>query len=209
MTALVVCGTLAGDWGGGFRMAGKLTPEGIARAAALIGTDTRTLRAVLAVEALGFGFLPDGRPKILFERHKFYQQADQMRVKQWAIEVPDICNPKAGGYKGDEAEYPRLYRALQLDNRAAVMSASWGIGQIMGFNWQMCGEASLMGFLLAMHNDEDTQLMLMGQFIRSKGAADELCRHDWAGFAYLYNGSGYAKEGYHLKLAAAYKAAKA
>jgi hypothetical protein len=189
-------------------MAGKLTPQGLSRAAALIGTDTRTLRAVLAVEALGDGFLADGRPKILFERHKFYQHADQSKVKQWAIEVPDLCNPKAGGYKGNEAEYPRLYRAMQLDHDGAVLAASWGIGQIMGFNWQMCGERSLMGFVFAMHNNEDTQLMLMAQFIRTRGAADELCRHDWAGFAKLYNGANYAKEGYHLKLAAAYAKAK-
>lgn len=189
-------------------MAGKLTPPGIARAAALIGCDLPAMQAVIAVEAVGEGFLPDGRPKILFERHKFHQLADPSQVGQWAKTVPDICNPKAGGYKGGAGEYSRLYRAVQLDGHAAVMACSWGIGQVMGFNWKLAGERSLMGFLLAAHHDEDAQLMLMAAFIRSVGAADELCRHDWAGFARLYNGAGYARNAYDTKLAAAYQRAR-
>ena len=189
-------------------MAGKLTQRGIERAAAFIGCTVRAMHAVIAVEAAGDGFLADGRPKILFERHKFYALCDQARAQEWSRTVPDICNPKSGGYVGNEGEYPRLYRALQLDADAAIESASWGIGQIMGFNWRLAGERSLHGFVLAMHNDEDTQLMLMANTIRGLGASDELCRLDWAGFARIYNGSGYARNKYDTKLAAAYARAK-
>lgn len=189
-------------------MAGKLTPAGIDRAAALIGCDLPAVDAFLAVETLGHGFLADGRPTILFERHKFWQYSDPAQRDDWARRFPDICNPTAGGYgPGGAAQYAKLYRALQLDSTAAVYACSWGIGQVMGFNWQLAGEASLLGFMMAVHHNEDAQLMLAAQFIVRRGAADELARHDWAGFARLYNGAAYRRNKYDTKLAAAYAAA--
>lgn len=187
-------------------MPSKRTPEGVARAAALIGCDLPALLAVLEVETSGDGFLADGRPRILYERHVFHRLAtDRALAAQWVQSHPDICNPKPGGYVGGAAEYSRLYRAVQLDPDAAVQSASWGLGQLMGFNWRLCGERSLLGFLLAVHNDEDVQLMLTAHCIRSLGAADELVRHDWAGFARIYNGPSYARNAYDTKLAAAFR----
>lgn len=185
-------------------MAGKMTPAGIARSAAVVGCDVPAMRAVLAVETLGDGFDEKGRPRILLERHKFYHLADPLRRDEWHRLYPDICNPKAGGYGPSSSQYLRLYRALQLDADAAVKACSWGIGQIMGFNYALTGEASLLGFVLAMHHDEDVQLLLMANFIRAVGAGDELARHDWAGFARIYNGPAYRRNAYDTKLAAAY-----
>jgi hypothetical protein len=182
-------------------MAGKMTSEGIARAAALIGVGVPEMRAVIAVETNGDGFLPDGRPKILFERHKFHS----FTGGKFDAVAPRVSNAKAGGYESATSEYTRLYIAMQLDADAAIMSASWGVGQLMGFNWKLCGERSLMGFVLAMHHNEDVQLALTAQFIKSVGADDELRRHDWAGFAKIYNGPAYARNKYDEKLAAAYK----
>lgn len=183
-------------------MAGKMTPDGIARAAALIGSDVRSVKAVIAVETAGGGFLTDGRPKILFERHWFHRLTNGV----YDAVTPLVSNAQPGGYNEADS-YRKLYIASQLDAEAAVQSASWGIGQIMGFNWKLCGEKSLLGFLLAMHHNEDAQLALMANFIRSVGANDELCRRDWAGFARIYNGPAFKKFSYDTKLAAAYKAA--
>lgn len=179
----------------------KLTPEGIARNAALIGCNIPAMKAVIAVEAAGAGFLADGRPKILFERHVFHR----MTAGAHDASVPLVSSSTYGGYNEDS--YRKLYIATQLDADAAVQSCSWGIGQIMGFNWKLTGERSLTGFLLAMHHNEDVQLALMAQFIRSIGADDELRRLDWAGFARLYNGKAYARNKYDVKLKAAYAAA--
>lgn len=182
-------------------MAGKLTNEGIARAAALIGVGAPEIKTVIAVEAAGDGFLADGRPKILFERHKFHSFTNG----KYDDVAPRVSNAKAGGYEASTQEYNRLYIALQLDADAALQSASWGIGQIMGFNWKLCGERSLMGFIMGMHHNEDVQLALMVQFIKSVGADDELRRHDWLGFAKIYNGPAYARNQYDKKLESAYK----
>lgn len=185
-------------------MAGKATRAGIQAAANRIGCNTATLRAVLAVETAGRGFFTDGRPVILFERHVFSRLTSRMHDGL----APDISNPIAGGYLGMEREYGRLYKAAQFDADVAAMSCSWGIGQIMGFNYEKCGEKSLIGFLLAMHNSEDVQLLLMAQFILNTGdAALDLKTRNWAGFAKAYNGRDYARNSYDVRLAKAYDVA--
>lgn len=183
-------------------MSREMTPAGIARAAAVIGCDVRTLKAVIAVEAAGQGFKPDGRPTILYERHVFHR----LTKGEFDAVAPRVSNAKPGGYN-DADPYWKLYVASQLDADAAVQSCSWGLGQIMGFNWRLCGERSLLGFLLAMHHNEDAQLILMAHFIRTVGANDELCRRDWAGFARIYNGPAFARNKYDTKLADAYRRA--
>lgn len=181
-------------------MVSTFTAEGIALAAKRLGVDVPTVRAVAEVESNGVGFLPDGRPKILFERHIF----SRLTERRFDGAHPDISNPDPGNYEGGEDEYPRLYRALQLDGDAAVQSASWGGFQIMGFNWKECGEKSPYGFLLAMHHNADAHLQLFVGLVLSKGLADELQRRDWANFAAKYNGPNFRANRYDSKLASAY-----
>lgn len=181
-------------------MAGKYTRTGLANAASRLECDVPTLRAVLAVETANRGFFADGRPVILFERHVF----SRLSERKFDAVAPDVSNVTSGGYLGDVREYGRLYKAAQLDSDVAAQACSWGIGQIMGFNYAKCGEKSLLGFLLAMHNNEDVQLQLMAQFIISAGAHIDLKNRNWAGFAKLYNGRDYRRNEYDVKLQKAY-----
>ncbi|MGH7812080.1 MAG: N-acetylmuramidase domain-containing protein, partial [Candidatus Binatia bacterium] len=50
--------------------------------------------AVLAVETRGFGFLPDRRPQILFERHIFHKLTNGRHD----VGNDDVSNKTAGGY---------------------------------------------------------------------------------------------------------------
>lgn len=188
-------------------MAGARTPAGIARVARKLGCEVAALEAVIAVESRGNGFHPDGRPVILFEAHVFSRET-QGRF--------DASNPALSSrnwnrslYAGGLGEWPRFYAALQLDAEAAQRSCSWGLMQVMGFNWAACGEKSLAGFIHAMYHNEDAQIALAGEFIASRGLADELRRRDWEAFAYGYNGPAHAKNAYVPKLRAAYARAKA
>jgi hypothetical protein len=178
----------------------KLTRANFVRAAAMLDCEVAAIQAVAEVESLGDGFLLDGRPKILFERHVF----SRLTERRFDDAYPDLSNTAPGGYSGGVGEYARLYRAVQLDGDAAVQAASWGAFQIMGFNWQACGEASLTGFLLAVHHDDGAHLGLFCRFIVSRGLAGALRAKDWTEFARGYNGPAFAKNRYDQKIAAAY-----
>src|SRR5690606_34779310 len=71
----------------------RLSMADYQRAASALGVDVATVRAVADVESSGGGFLADGRPKILFERHIFARETGG-RFNQ---SHPGISGP-AGGY---------------------------------------------------------------------------------------------------------------
>lgn len=168
-------------------------------AAISIGCTVAAVRAVALVESRG-GFLPDGRPKILFERHKFHSFTGGAHSGG----NPDISSARYGGYKGGAAEYDRLKRAIALDREAALKSASWGAFQVMGFNHKLVGFDDVEDFVKAMVSGERAHLDAFVEFIRKNHLADELIRLDWAGFARGYNGPDYARNKYDRKMADAY-----
>lgn len=169
------------------------------RAAKAIGCAVAAVRAVNDVESRG-GFLADGRPKILFERHIFSRQTKG----KFDASHPAISNPSSGGYIGGPAEYERLAKAIACDRTAALKSASWGAFQIMGFNHKAAGFDDVEAFVKAMVSGQGAQLDAFVKFIKSASLDDELIRKDWAGFARGYNGPEYAKNHYDTKLAAAF-----
>lgn len=181
-------------------MRSTFTPAAIDRAARRLGVDVATVKAVASVESSGNGFLPDGRPKILFERHVFAR----LTAHRFDRDHPDLSHTEPGGYQGGAAEYGRLYRALQLDGDAAPQAASWGAFQVMGYNFEACGERSFNGFLLAMHHGADAHLDLFVAFVLGQGLAQHLRARNWAAFARGYNGPGYARNDYDTRLAQAY-----
>ena len=181
-------------------MAGVRTQAGIERAATRLGCEAAAIQAVIDVESSGAGFLLDGRPKVLFESHVFSRLTGGIYDRSH----PMLSTQKPMRTLYSMEQYDRLYGALQLDAGSAVQSASWGLMQIMGFNWKACGEKSLHGFLLAMHHNEDAHLALFAEFVAERGLHHDLQRKNWAAFARGYNGPGYAANDYDSKLARAY-----
>jgi hypothetical protein len=190
----------------GFQGQGRpLSAEGLSRVCDTLECDMPTVWSVLSVETSGFGFLRDRRPMILFERHIFHRRTGG----RFSAAHEDISNSERGGYLSGAREYPRLERAIALDEDAALKSASWGVGQVMGFNHGIAGFASVTAMVAAMVRDEDTQLLAMAGFIRSNGLARALRAQDWAGFARGYNGASFAENRYDEKLKAAHATFKA
>jgi hypothetical protein len=186
-------------------MSKKITLEQIAAAAKSLGVSIPALRAVMQVECKQDGFLSTGEPVILFERHVFYRLCDSKARDAAYKQRSDICNPSAGGYGLISAQHGRLQAACSYDRSAALQSASWGLGQVMGYHWESLGYDSLQAFINAMYRSEAEQLDAMCRFIRVNHLIDELQRKDWAGFARRYNGPAYAQNRYDAKLAHAYK----
>lgn len=174
------------------------------------------LMTVNKVEAPRGGFLPDGSLTILYERHIFHRYT---KGKYSLTPNLDISNPKPGGYVGGASEWGRWNRAAKLNQWAAEMSASYGKFQIMGFNHTNAGYSSAQAMIEDFKLGEHRQLEGFINFIFSLDLDDELQRVSneqdeakrmviWAQFARIYNGKGYAKNQYDLKLEKAYKAVK-
>ncbi len=170
---------------------------------ALLGVGEDELHAFIDVETAGGGFDSQGRPRILFERHKFYLFVP--KEKRAAAIKAGLASQTPGGYGKESEQYPKLFRAMQIDARAALMSCSWGLAQIMGFNHALAGYATVEDMVRAFMADEEAHLAAAVNFIKATKLDDELRRHDWAGFARGYNGAKYRINRYDEKLAAAYK----
>jgi hypothetical protein len=175
-----------------------LDAQGLKQALGVLSGGAAELWAVIAVETSGCGFLPDGRTKILFERHVFSKRTGG----RYDARYPDLSNPIAGGYLGDAGEYTRLKRAIGLDREAALLSTSWGLGQVMGYNAKYAGHPSVGAMVEAFGASESAQVVGMAEFIKSQGLAPALQAHDWARFARGYNGPAYRKNSYDTRLAA-------
>ncbi len=177
-----------------------LSDEGMDQVCNILGIADPEVWAVLTVETRGFGFLQDRRPLILFERHIFHRLTNGRHDTGNA----DISNEKAGGYVGGSGEYARLEKAMMLDRVSALQSASWGIGQVMGFNYKVAGFTALDIMVEDMVKDENAQLLAMANFIKGNNQAGALQRRNWVAFARGYNGPEFKKNDYDTRLAAAH-----
>ena len=189
------------------KSARKATPEEIDQIAESMGVEPAAFRSVITVEAAGSGFDKAGRPKALFERHHFYKHLKDAPGLQANAEAEGLAYPKWGTKpypKGSDAVYEEIIRACAIDEEAALLSTSWGLGQIMGSNFKMVGCASVEAMVEEACESEAGQLRQMAAFIKSAGLLDELKAKNWAGFAKGYNGPAYAKNAYDVKLAQAY-----
>lgn len=188
----------------------QLTEQDIRRAADTLKVELAAIKAVSEVESKGGGFLKEGEPKVLFERHWMNR-----RLKHYGLTLaaelgrsqrPDIVNSKTGGYRGGSHEWTRLQTARKLSEDSALESASYGRYQIMGFHWRALGYRSVREYFEKMCMNEGRQLDAFVEFIRIDGRLHgALKAKDWTTFARIYNGPAFAKNKYDQKMAEAYQ----
>lgn len=178
-----------------------LSEGGLHQAVDLLGVGPAELWTVLSVETRGCGYLSDRRAVILFERHIFHQQTSGA----FDAANPSISSRTPGGYLGGTREYERLQQAVALNSRAALNSASWGIGQIMGFNSALAGFESVEAMVAAVAAGEDGQLVGTARFLCAQHLNAPLASHDWPTFARGYNGPDFSKNQYAERLDAAFR----
>ncbi len=177
-----------------------LDDDGMDKVCNTLGVSESEIWAILTVETRGFGFFRDRSPQILFERHIFHRQTNGLYDEGNA----DISHKNPGGYRGGSREYARLKRAIKLDQDAALKSASWGIGQVMGFNHDVAGFPTVKALVQGMVKNENEQLLAMAHFIKGNNLAGVLQRNNWVSFARGYNGRDFKKNEYDTRLAAAH-----
>lgn len=189
-------------WNGFRGAARRLDDIDLPRIASRIGCGEDEIHAFMDVEAAGLGFDGSGRPKMLFEPHVFYRNLSGANRSQ-AVEAGLAYKSwRAGNYPTDS--YPRLERALAIDETAALKAASWGLGQILGENHKIAGYATPQAMVRAFMEDEETHLQAIVDFLVANEIGDDLKAHRWAVVARVYNGPSYRQHDYDGRMAAAY-----
>lgn len=169
-----------------------LTLEEIKEVANEFHIDYSVLRAIIDVESAGKGFGVNGiDPKIQFEPHVFKRYTNVQ-----------ITN----GVEVQTEEWKAFKEAFAIDQEAARLSTSWGLGQIMGFNHLAAGYKSSAEMVKDFYKSEIQQLRGMVRFIfadkRLVKAINEL---DFVAFARIYNGPLFYKFNYDVRLKKAYE----
>lgn len=176
-----------------------------------VGVDLNSLLAVVAVETAGQGIAPKtGKPVIRFEVHQFYERYGHLnqvafdahftfdhvyKYKGHALRVANgtAWIPLHTSTAGQAAEWLALQTAMELDASSAqyaIESTSFGIGQIMGFNYRAVGYATPFEMMRDAYNI-NAQVQMLVAFVESDiRILTALRRKDWSTFARYYNGTG-------------------
>lgn len=94
---------------------------------------------------------------------------------------------------------------MRLDEGAALESASWGLFQIMGFNYRAAGFPTVQAFVAAIKGDDNADMKAFMNFVRANPRMLQALRDkDWRTFAATYNGPG-AVASYSGKMEEAYR----
>ena len=176
-----------------------LTEADFQNAAAVLGNgiSVNLIKAFASVESGGrSGFGPANMPVIAFEGHIFrkYTQHKYDRAYPF-LSYPFLVNAgpqwKANN-KTQAIAWRTLVDAYKLDQAAALMSASYGMFQVMGFNFAACGYKDVFEFVAALKLNAGQQLIAFCGFCRKNPALLRAMKSkDFAGMARNYNGSSY------------------
>lgn len=179
----------------------------VRRLAGQYGVDERLALAVLAIESGGAGFYNGDlvtrfEPHVFLDRfHALFRQRFKVGEPQWDGNQHRVNNGGAWmQFHGDQV-YERVAQRLaaQIGREAAFEAASYGAGQIMGFNYALCGYDSAEAMVAAFSESEEAQIKAVFEYFRNRkddtgrSALDCLRAGDLVGFAVLYNGPGQAE----------------
>jgi len=170
------------------------------------------LLAVVQVESAGKSMEVDNKtPCLLFERHIFYRELVKAKGPAQAAVQLGLANtswqPKTQ-YKDQRTSQMRLdlfRQAKAFSEICAIRSCSWGVGQTMGFlAEELKFRDARMMFNYMVAGGVPAQVECMVREIENKNLTRKLNDHQWAEFARVYNGPGYAQNNYHNKMANAW-----
>lgn len=171
----------------------RLDPETIAPAAKALGIPAHNIHAVIMKESSGDGFGDDGKATILYEphifsrytQHRFDQDYPSISYRRW--KPPNRRDRDHAYNTTQEQRWGMLLFAASLDYVAAVKACSWGLFQVMGFNYELSGCDHVTQFVRAMHVSEQRQFQLWLVFLEQSDLLEPLKKGDWLAFALGYN----------------------
>jgi hypothetical protein len=178
---------------------GKLTEASFAAATEALkpGVQLAMIRAFAEVESGGkSGFGASGLPIIAYEGHIFRKYTNGKYDKSHPL-LSHPYRKKAGpewlvNNKNQETAWKTLKAATDLHHEAALMACSWGMFQVMGFNYETCGFAKVVEFVAKMKAGEQGQLDAFVRFcLKTRGLRKALADKNFVACATIYNGTNY------------------
>lgn len=191
------------------KKAPAITEAEFQKAADILNVPIGHMKGSKKVEAPRGAYDDNGRPTILFERHKF--AANTKPAGKFNRSNPDISGGPygPGGYGSFSGQYHKLFKACTLDAEAAFKACSWGAFQVLGENAEALGYTSVFEMVASLVHSEYSHLDSYIRFITANGLVDDLraCKRNdpesCIPFVSRYNGSGFRKFNYHVKFAQA------
>lgn len=184
----------------------RLTEQDYIEVARALDVEVAAVKAIVDIEAgrAHEGFSAPGVPLINFDYSMFSRFASKkgINLSKYRKSHPLVFSSHGRGSQA--AVNRRLNAARSINNRAAIEGTFWGMFQIGGFNWKLCGCKDIDEFVEKMSRSERDQLELFAHLVTNTGMVKHLRNKNWAAFARIYNGPSYAARGYHTRLAAAY-----
>lgn len=170
-----------------------------AAAAAALGPGVQVamIRAFAEVESGGkSGFGPSGLPIIAYEGHifrKYTKGAFDNANPQLSYRYRQKAGPEwQQNNKNQDTAWKTLTAAMALNHEAALLSCSWGMFQVMGFNYKTCGYPDVDTFVDKMKAGQQGQLDAFIGFCKAtRGLAEALAAKNFAKCATLYNGADF------------------
>ena len=144
--------------------------------------------AVAMVESAGKAFAVNGYPIVRFEKHVMLKYLKNN--KELSDKVKKISS----------ADYNAYTKACNVDTNLAMLSTSFGMFQIMGFNHKNAGYNTVDDFVKGMKESVDNQIEAFVHFVTKEGLVSFINNKEFAKFAYRYNGPNYKVNSYDLKL---------
>lgn len=195
----------------------NLTKDQVTAIAASAGLSYAEVMAFVSVESGGKGFSDTtGRLIIQFEPTWFHRYLVTFKVPH-TFESTVLADGTKGykltageysftnGVQGQTSEWQAFDVAFKIHQDAAMLSASIGLMQIMGFHYKECGYDTVGHMWDDFKKGDANQVAAAVRFIKSQSALYQALKaHDWAKVAYYYNGQAYHEYHYDTRIASAF-----
>jgi hypothetical protein len=173
----------------------RRSPGAVVAAAKLVPCHPAYIAALIATEAAGSGYWPDGRVKCLYEPHWLNRLLP--KSKRAGALATGLSRRKwdRTHYRKHQRSPDDRYRLLDRVARAygaeiAADASSWGAGQQLGVNAEKCGFTNASHMYAAYADSEDEQIMGIVRFCLRSGLRQALQRGDVKAITRVYNGPG-------------------
>lgn len=210
-----------------------ITDKEIRDLATQSGLEYAALKAFIQAESAGKGFINE-RLLIQFEPTHFAKYLTRKGIKNVITkegnsykiivqQAKDLDSPEPGvtiqatvivnGVEVQNPEWKAFDLALKVDRESALLSTSFGLSQIMGFNFALAGYKTVEEMYKDFSSGEFAHVKGMVNFIKNtKPLFNALKSKNWHLVATYYNGAGYQalakklkREPYNITMERLYK----